>query len=106
VPMRADKIDDIAQMMKIKWDLAMSGGIVVANPIPTAYEIPAEEIEPVIEKAIREANKQNIIGRALTPFLLKKIVEVTEGRSLKSNIALMLHNAKIAADVAVAFAKL
>ncbi len=106
VPMRADKVDDIAQMMKIKWDLAMSGGIVVANPIPAAYEIPAEEIEPVIEKAIREANKQNIIGRALTPFLLKKIAEVTEGRSLKSNIALMLHNAKVAADVAVAFAKL
>ncbi len=106
VPMRADKVDDIAQMMKIKWDLAMSGGIVVANPIPAAYEIPAEEIEPMIEKAIREANKQNIIGRALTPFLLKKIAEVTEGRSLKSNIALMLHNAKVAADVAVAFAKL
>jgi pseudouridylate synthase len=106
VPMRADKVDDIAQLMKVKWDLAMSGGIVVANPIPAAYEIPAEEIEPVIEKAIREANKQNIIGRALTPFLLKKIVEATEGRSLKSNIALMLHNAKIAADVAVAYAKL
>jgi pseudouridylate synthase len=106
VPMRCDKVDDIAHIMKVKWDLAMSGGIVLANPIPAAYEIPAEEIEPIIAKAVREADKQGIGGRALTPFLLKTIVEATEGRALKSNIALMLHNAKVAADVAVAYAKL
>ncbi len=106
VPMRCNSVDEIARLMKSKWDLAMSGGVVLANPIPADYEIPAEEIEPVITKALKDAEDQGVNGRRLTPFLLKRISEATEGKSLKANIALVLHNAKIAADVAVAFAKL
>ena len=103
VPMRCDTPTEIAAMMKAKWAMDLRGGIVVANPIPREAEIPSAEIAPTIEAAIKEAKAQNIIGKNVTPFLLKRLAEITQGRSLVANIALVKNNAKLAAEIAVAY---
>lgn len=105
VPMRADSPEEIAKIMHSKWDLRLEGAVVVANPIPEADEIPASEIEPVIVAALAEAGRLGIRGKDVTPFLLAEIVKATKGRSLRANIALVKNNAKVAADIAVAFAR-
>jgi pseudouridine-5'-phosphate glycosidase len=105
VPMRAETPDEIAAIMRSKWDLGLSGAVVVANPIPEGAEIPAAEIEPVIAVALAEADRLGIRGKDITPFLLSEIVQATEGRSLQANIALVKNNAKVAAEIAVAFAR-
>jgi pseudouridylate synthase len=105
VPMRCDTPNEIAAMMKAKWAMNLKGGIVVANPIPLEAEIPSAEIAPTIELAIKEANAQNIIGKNVTPFLLKRLAEITQGRSLAANIALVKNNAKLAAEIAVAYSQ-
>jgi pseudouridylate synthase len=104
VPMRCDTAGEVAKLMHAKWNMGLKGGIVVANPIPVEAEIPAAEIAPVVEKAVTESVRQNISGKNLTPFLLAKLNEVTGGRSLKANIALVNHNAEVAAQIAIAFA--
>jgi len=104
VPMRADTPAEIAAMMHAKWDLGLRGAIVVANPVPAADEIPAFEIEPVIAAALAEADRLGIRGKDVTPFLLAEIVKATKGRSLQANIALVKNNAKVAAEIAAAFA--
>jgi len=105
VPMRAETPDEVAAIMRSKWDLGLSGAVVVANPIPEAAEIPAAEIEPVIAVALAEADRLGIRGKDITPFLLSEIVQATEGRSLQANIALVKNNAKVASEIAVAFAR-
>lgn len=104
VPMRCDSAGEIAGVMRAKWELGLKGGIVVANPIPADAEIPAAEIAPVIEAALRKAAAKGIRGKETTPFLLAEIAGVTEGRSLAANIALVRNNARVAAAIAVAFA--
>ncbi len=105
VPMRCDTPNEITAMMKAKWAMDLKGGIVVANPIPREAEIPSAEIAPTIEAAITEAKAQNIIGKNVTPFLLKRLAEITDGRSLTANIALVKANAKLAAQIAVAYSQ-
>jgi pseudouridine-5'-phosphate glycosidase len=105
VPMRCDTPEEVANLMKTKWSMGLKGGIVVANPIPASSEIIASEIAPVIKKAVAEAARQNIAGKNVTPFLLARLAEVTGGRSLKANLALVKHNAAVAAEIAKAFAK-
>jgi pseudouridine-5'-phosphate glycosidase len=105
VPMRCDTPGDVANLMRAKWSIGLKGGVVVANPIPKASEIPAAEIAPVIEEAVAEAKRLGISGKEVTPFLLAKLATVTKGRSLKANIALVKHNAHVAAEIAKAFAK-
>jgi pseudouridylate synthase len=105
VPMRCDSPNEIAAMMKAKWAMDLNGGIVVANPIPLEAEILSAEIAPTIESAIKEAKAQNIIGKNVTPFLLKRLAEITQGRSLTANIALVKNNAKLAAEIAVAYSQ-
>ena len=105
VPMRCNTPQEIAAMMKAKWAMDLKGGIVVANPIPNEAEIPSAEIAPTIAKAITEAKAQNITGKNVTPFLLKRLAEITQGRSLTANIALVKNNAKLAAEIAVAYAQ-
>ncbi len=102
-PMRLDTPKDVAALMKAKWKMGLQGGVVVANPIPAAAEIPASEIEPVILRALAEAKRQNISGKETTPFLLKHLAEVTGGRSLIANIALVENNARVAAAIARAY---
>ncbi|NLB10509.1 MAG: pseudouridine-5'-phosphate glycosidase [Clostridiaceae bacterium] len=101
---RVDTPEEVAQIMKYSRELNFPGGIVVANPIPKESEIPAEEIESIIDQALAEEIKVGIKGKDSTPFLLAKIVELTEGRSLEANIALVFNNAKLGAQIAAAFA--
>ena len=84
--------------------MQLQRGICVANPISEADEIPAAEIDGVIAEALTELNAQGIVGQAVTPFLLSRIVEQTGGRSLHANVSLVKHNAALAADIAVEFA--
>ncbi len=105
VPLRCDTPAEIAAMMNAKWAMNLDGGIVVANPIPSAAEIPAAEIVPTIAKAIAEAKELGVHGKNVTPFLLARLAEITQGRSLTANIALVKSNAKLAAEIAVAYSQ-
>jgi pseudouridylate synthase len=102
---RCDTPGEVANLMRAKWAMKLAGGIVVANPIPAADEIPHADIAPHIQNAVAEADRAGIHGKDVTPFLLKRIAEITAGRSLKSNIALVEHNARVAAQIAVAYAR-
>jgi len=99
-PMRVDSAAEVAAMMRAKWDLGLRGGVVVANPIPPEDEIPAAEIDTVISQALAEADQQGIRGKDVTPYLLARIVELTDGASLTANIALVRANARLGAAIA------
>lgn len=101
--LRCDTPAEVAAVLRAKWEMGLYGGVVVANPIPAPDEIPAAEIAPQIERAIAEATEQGISGKEVTPFLLKRMTEITEGRSLAANIALVMNNARVAAEIAVAY---
>ncbi|MGR3468023.1 MAG: pseudouridine-5'-phosphate glycosidase, partial [Shimia sp.] len=99
-PLRADNAAEIARCHRMRAALGLPGGHLIANPIPRAAEIPAAEMGPHIERALAEADAQGITGKAVTPFLLQRIFELTEGRSLTANIALVLNNARLASAIA------
>jgi len=103
-PLRMDTARDIAAAQILRTRLGLPGGQLVANPIPVEAEIPRSEIMPHIEAALAEADAQGIAAKAVTPFLLQRIFELTEGRSLASNIALVLNNARLGAAIAVELA--
>jgi pseudouridine-5'-phosphate glycosidase len=103
-PMRVDSPADIAGIMRAKWDLGLAGGIVVANPIPAEDEIPADEIGLIIDQALADLDRLGIHGQDATPYLLGRIVELTDGASLVANIALVRSNARLGAAIAGAFA--
>ena len=105
-PLRADSPAEIAAAHRMRARLGLSGGQLVANPIPEAAEIPREEIAPVIETALAEAEAQGIAAKEVTPFLLDRIHALTGGRSLAANIALVLNNARLAARIAREIASL
>jgi pseudouridylate synthase len=98
---QADDIHDIAQMGKIHWDLNQNSAVLVTVPIPQKYEIERETIELALEKGIRDAEKDHIHGAETTPYLLKKMGEYTQGKTLLANLALLKNNAEIAAKIAV-----
>ncbi|MGN7867682.1 pseudouridine-5'-phosphate glycosidase [Paracoccus sp. 22332] len=104
-PLRMDSADQIAAAAAMRARLGLNGGQLVANPIPPEAEIAAEVIGPVIEQALSEAEAQRIAAKQVTPFLLQRIFELTEGRSLHSNIALVLNNARLASQIAVAMSQ-
>ncbi len=104
--MQCDNAAQVAAIMKAKWQAGLGGGVVVANPIPAEAEIPAAEITPFIERALAQAKALGIGGKKVTPFLLAELAKVTGGRSLAANIALVLNNAKVAADIACAYVRL
>lgn len=106
VDVRVDTPEEIARMMKAKWQMGLTGGMVIANPISEAFELPRELIERATEQALDEARTQGIAGKALTPFLLSRINALTRSESLAANIQLVLNNARLAATVAVAYARL
>jgi pseudouridylate synthase len=99
-----DNPNQLASLLHSKWSMNLKGGVVVANPILLQDEIPTDAILPHIARAITEAEDQGIHGKDVTPFLLKRLNEITEGKSLKANIALVMNNARVAADIAVAYA--
>ena len=98
---RLDTPKEIAGLLKAKWGLGLKGGVVIANPIPEAFSMDHKVIDEAIDKALKEAEKLNIKGQDVTPYLLSKIKEITGGDSLKSNIELVYNNAKLAAEIAV-----
>ena len=104
-PLRMDSAREIAASADMRTRLGLRGGQLVANPIPETDEIPRDEIMPVIETALSEAEAQGIAAKAVTPFLLRQIFELTDGKSLRSNIALVLNNARLATEIAVEMAK-
>lgn len=106
VPMRVDTPEACAKILKTKWDLKLDGGIIIANPIPEQDEADKEKIDKAIADALKEADKNGIAGKAVTPYLLNKVKEITAGESLKANIALVRNNAKVAAQIAVEYSKL
>jgi pseudouridine-5'-phosphate glycosidase len=100
VDYKLDTPKEIADALNIKWENKLNGGAVIANPIPTDFEPSFSEINKATEQALKEAVEQNIRGKEISPFLLKRIKELTGGESLKANIQLVLNNAKLAAAVA------
>lgn len=101
-PLRLDSPDDIAAFQQVRADLGLEGGIVVANPLPAEDEIDSETMGVWIEQALKDAAAKSISGKATTPYLLQRIFELSEGRSLTTNIALVKSNARLAARIAVA----
>ena len=103
VDQRFDDAEGVARMLKIQAELGM-GGVLIANPIPEADAWEASSIEGFITQALADADAQGIKGKAATPFLLQRMFELTGGKSLQSNIALVKNNAQVAAAIAVALA--
>ncbi len=101
-PLRLETPAEIARAQRARRALGLRGGQLIANPIPEAHEIPRAEIVPIIEQALDEARAQGIAAKAVTPFLLGRIFELTEGRSLKANIELVKNNAALASKIAAA----
>lgn len=105
-PMRADSVDELAAIMAAKWSLGLDGGLAIANPVPAEYAMAPEEIDELIDAALTESRERGIRGKDVTPFLLGRIVELSGGRSLETNIALVRNNARLGAALAVAYAAL
>jgi len=106
VEMKVDTPMEIAKMMHAKWDLGLDGGIVVGNPIPEEYSMDYDYITKVIDELVKEAEFQGIKGKEVTPFLLGKVKEKTDGSSLDSNIQLVYNNARVGSEIAVEYEKL
>ena len=103
---RMDSANEIATLLKNKWNMGLSGGVIIANPIPEQHELDNQKIEKTIHKAIQEMDDQGITGKRRTPFLLQKVNALTDGESLASNIQLILNNARLAAEIASEFVKM
>lgn len=101
---RLDSPKEIADMLKAKWELGMHGGVLITNPIPSEYSMDKDYINKKIDEAIIKMNKEGIIGKDQTPFLLKTIVELTGGNSLEANIKLVYNNCKLASAIAKEYA--
>jgi pseudouridylate synthase len=96
-----ESCEELASLLRSKWDLGLNGGVVVANPIPEEDAMEENEMNSIIETALQEAEKRNITGKEATPFLLGKVKELTGGKSLVANIALVKNNARVGAELAV-----
>ena len=104
-PLRMDSASDIARAQMTRTAMGLSGGQLIANPIPKDAEIPADVLRPIIDQALKEADAQGVSAKAVTPFLLGRIFELTDGQSLTANIALVRNNARLAAQIAIAMGK-
>ena len=104
-PLRLDSAEEIAQAHRMRAALGLPGGQLVANPIPEADEIAAEDLAPIVAEALEDAYSQDITQKAVTPFLLDRIYHLTGGRSLTANIALVKNNARLGARIARALAE-
>jgi len=100
-PLRLDTPKAIAALLTAKWNMGLTGSVLIANPVPAEFEIATAEMEVHIQQALNAAKQKNISGKNVTPFLLQYIAEHTKGESLEANIALIKHNAKVGAEVAV-----
>ena len=103
VQSRINTAEEIARCMKVKWELGLEGGMVIANPVLREDAMDEEVIEEAINKSLKEASEKGIDGKAVTPFLLERISQLTDGESLKTNIALVCNNALVGAKIASAY---
>jgi pseudouridine-5'-phosphate glycosidase len=101
---RVESVAEVAEIIKTKWEMGLTGGVLIANPIPAESAIPPEEINRAIEQALAAAEIEGVKGKAVTPFLLAKVSEITGGSSLRANVALLENNTKLAARLAVQLA--
>ncbi len=106
VDFKLDSSQEIANFLKSKWDLNLNGGVVVANPVPSAFQMDYSHIMNIIDDALLEAAKLGVKGKESTPFLLEKIAKLTGGKSLETNIKLVLNNAKLASEIACDYTRL
>jgi len=103
VSINLDNPRDIVDFAKAHWEAGLQSAVLVANPVPVGDAISKSEMEPVIEKASKEAQEKKIHGKELTPFLLQRINELTKGKSVRANLSLLLNNARLAAQIAGAW---
>lgn len=103
-PLRIDEPAEIAALLDAKWKLGLNGSVLIANPVPADREIPAAKMEGFIQQALQAANEKQVKGKEVTPFLLKYLADHTHSESLDANIALIEHNARVGASIAVALA--
>ena len=101
VDYRIDKPEEIAQSLNAKWGMGLNGGVIIANPIPESHSLDPDYLTSIIDQALSEADEKGVKGKEITPFLLAKVKELTAGKSLVSNIALVLNNARLAAQIAL-----
>ncbi len=97
--------EDVARIAKAKWDMGLRGGLLIGNPVPEEYAMDFDEMSRVIDRAMAMAEEAGVRGKAITPFLLARIVELTGGESLNTNMQLAFNNARAAADIAVALSR-
>ena len=104
VSAKVETPDEIVKLAQAHWDMDMRSAILVTNPVPAMDEIPKSEMDKWIDQASKEAKKQGMRGQGLTPFLLQRISELTDGRSVRTNLSLLLNNARLAAQIAKSMA--
>lgn len=106
VDCRLDTAGEIARLLHVKWEMGLRGGAVIANPVPEIYQLDPDVMNQAIEAALAEADQRGIRGKAITPFLLAKMEQLTAGKSLDTNIELVLNNARLAAAIATELEKM
>lgn len=102
VSLRLNSPQEIVGFARTHWNAGLQSAVLVVNPIPATDALPKAEMDPIIERASRAAKEQKVHGKELTPFLLKRISELTKGESMRANLALLLNNARLAAQIAKA----
>ena len=103
---KVDSIDEVATLYKTQNNLGLLQGMLIMNPIPIEHELPKPYMDEIIQKALLEAKRKNVTGKDVTPFLLEKIVKLTEGKSLKANLELVFNNAQVGAKIVSSYYKL
>lgn len=106
VPMRLDTPEEVAALMQASFGLGLGSGISIANPVPAEDEMPRADIDAVITRAVADCDERGITGKDITPYLLGRLVELSDGRSLRTNLALVRNNAVVGTAIAVAYAGL
>lgn len=106
VDFRLDSPEEIARLLKAKWEIDLRGGALIANPVPSDHQLDPDVMKRAIAEAIDEASRKDIRGKAITPFLLAKVERLTGGKSLEANIHLVLNNARLAGEIAGELAKI
>jgi len=106
VNFRIDSPDEIARLIQTKKDLGLTGGVLITTPVPKELSMDKELIDNVINEALEEAERSGIKGKEVTPFLLSKIAEITKGKSLEANIALVYNNCRLASEISIELNKL
>lgn len=100
--LRVETAEEAAELLRVHWEIGLNSGVVIANPPPAGAALPRADVEAMLEKALESAMKNRIQGKAVTPYLLSEMAKQSGGRTLETNIALLLNNARLAARIAVA----